>query len=132
MRHGLVLADGAFDRLHPGHVRYLEFASQRGKPLLVRVAPDSVIRAKGREPQLTQAERIELLEALWMVDEVIAGDGDDLPAVIRQHHPAVLVKGAEWDGRLPEEVLQACDAVDTTIIFYAPSLMERHTTERIG
>src|SRR5438094_738945 len=63
-----VLADGAFDPIHAGHLRYLQtaarYGTRHGLRLLVRVAPDEVIRAKGREPFQTQQERAGMLRQL--------------------------------------------------------------------
>jgi len=134
MKSRIVLADGCFDPLHSGHLRYLTFAAQHGS-VLVRVAPDGVIRAKGRQPFFRQAERVQHLAALRMVDAVVAGeddDGDDLSAVIRHYRPSALVKGAEWEGHLPADVVQACEDLKTELIFYRGSLTERHSTERLA
>src|SRR6266446_9511994 len=101
----VVLADGTFDPLHVGHLRYLAFAAAQGRGLAVRVADDEAIHAKGRTPFQTQAERWELLSGLRLVNRVILGDGDDLDLVIRALKPIVFVKGAEWQNRLSVNVL---------------------------
>src|SRR5262245_20549190 len=68
----IVLANGCFDLLHVGHVRYLEAARREGDVLVVAVNTDeSVRRNKGPgRPLVSEAERIEVLAALRCVDYV--------------------------------------------------------------
>jgi len=72
MREGLVLANGIFDLIHVGHVRYLTGAKQSGTTLLVAVNSDaSARRLKGPGRPLTPLEeRIEVVAALECVDWV--------------------------------------------------------------
>jgi len=78
----VVFANGAFDLLHAGHVRYLEAARAEGDWLLVAVNSDSsVARAKGEgRPIIPAAERAEIVAALACVDAVVVF-GEDSPAV---------------------------------------------------
>ena len=118
----MTLADGCFDPLHIGHLRYLRRAMERGRPVVVRIAPDAAIRAKGRQPFQTQRERAELVFALDCVARVVL-DGS-LADAINRLHPDTLVKGIEWQDRLPEDVLQACQQTGTRIVF----VNEQHRT----
>lgn len=97
-REGLVLANGIFDLLHVGHVRYLAAARAAGRSLLVAVNTDeSARRLKGPgRPLLPLAERLELLAALECVDWVAAFEGDDVKEVLRLLRPAVHAKGTDY------------------------------------
>src|SRR5689334_24830928 len=94
----LVLANGCFDLLHVGHVRYLAAARALGDALVVGLNSDaSVRRLKGPgRPILTLGERAEVLAALAAVDHLIAFDEDTPRALIVALAPDVLVKGADW------------------------------------
>ncbi len=122
----MVLADGCFDCLHVGHVRYLVSAAHLG-PVAVRVAPDADIVAKGRRPFQTQTERGEMLLALRMVERVTYDA--TLAAAVRRLTPQYLVKGDDWQGRLPTDVVTACQETGTKILF--TQTRERTSTERL-
>lgn len=100
--------DGAFDPLHAGHLAYLTAAHQiTGVPLLVSVASDDDIRAKGREPLLPVEQRAAVLEALACVAAVHIKDSPT-HAVLEQLRPKAYIKGADWAGRLPLEQIDVC------------------------
>ena len=94
----VVLTNGVFDLLHPGHVRYLQDARREGDALIVAVNSDRSVRAiKGPErPVNPEAERAEVLAALACVDAVVVFDEDDPQQIISRLQPDVLVKGADW------------------------------------
>lgn len=101
--------DGAFDPLHSGHLAYLNAAHRlTGVPLLVSVASDADIRAKGREPLLPVEQRAAILEALA---EVAAVHVKDRPTedVIQQMRPVAYVKGADWSRTLPAAQAATCN-----------------------
>lgn len=103
----IVLTNGCFDLLHPGHVDGLRRARELGDCLVVAVnSDDSVRRLKGSgRPILPMSERRELLLALRWVDLVIDFDEATPIEVIRAVRPDVWVKGADWrDAELPEAV----------------------------
>jgi D-beta-D-heptose 7-phosphate kinase/D-beta-D-heptose 1-phosphate adenosyltransferase len=94
----VVLTNGCFDLLHPGHVALLEAARREGKRLVVAINSDaSVRRLKGEgRPLVPEAERAEALLALESVDRVVVY-GEDTPLeVVKALLPDVLVKGADW------------------------------------
>ena len=97
-RGTVVLANGIFDLLHVGHVRYLEAAKRLGDVLVVAVNSDaSARRAKGPgRPVIPQAERAELIAALECVDHVIVFDEPDVCAVIRALRPEIHAKGTDY------------------------------------
>jgi len=124
----LVLADGTFDPLHAGHVRYLLRARRYGSRLLVRAAPDDAILAKGRTPFQTHAERVLVLQHLRCVDQVCTES--TLEDAVRRHKPTYLVKGRDWQARLPIEVILVCHELGTTIQFTNTRM--RSSTERLA
>ncbi len=99
----LVLANGAFDLLHVGHVRYLQGASEQGDILVVAVNSDeSVRRLKGpRRPVVPVDERAELVAALGCVNYVIVFHADDVRRIIEALKPDVHAKGTDYT---PESV----------------------------
>lgn len=94
----VVLANGCFDLLHVGHVRYLTAARAEGDRLVVAINSDaSVRRAKGADrPLVPLAERLELVAALAVVDAVLAFDEDTLEATLRALVPDVHAKGTDY------------------------------------
>jgi D-beta-D-heptose 7-phosphate kinase/D-beta-D-heptose 1-phosphate adenosyltransferase len=93
----VVLTNGVFDLLHPGHVRYLKDARALGDVLIVAVNSDrSVSKLKPGRPINPHTERAEVLAALSCVDVVTIFDEDTPLAVISHIQPDVLVKGADW------------------------------------
>ena len=88
-RKRIVFANGAFDLLHAGHVRYLEAARAEGDWLAVGVNSDeSVRRAKGPpRPIVPESERIEIVAALGCVDAVCVFE-EDSPAASDRRAPA--------------------------------------------
>ena len=94
----VALANGVFDLLHVGHVRYLEGARALADHLVVAVNSDASTRAyKGpSRPIVPEAERAELLAALACTDLVLVFDEPDVRAVIRELRPDVHVKGTDY------------------------------------
>jgi len=94
----VVLANGCFDILHVGHLRYLEGARALGDVLLVAINSDvSVRRIKdpGR-PLLTQDERVSLVSAIRFVDYVVLFDGPDVSRILEVLKPAIHAKGTDY------------------------------------
>jgi len=123
----MVLADGTFDPVHWGHVRYLSAAAALGE-LAVRIAPDADVLAKGRLLYQSRDERLKTIGALRCVDFVIAKE-QSLAETIRDMIPNYLVKGIDWKDRLPPEVVEACEDTGTQILFL--DVQERTSTERL-
>jgi rfaE bifunctional protein nucleotidyltransferase chain/domain len=96
--HTIVLANGAFDLLHVGHVRYLEGAKALGDVLVVAVNSDASVRAAKGEgrPVVPEAERAELVRALRCVDLVYVFSEADVRAIIRALKPDVHAKGTDY------------------------------------
>lgn len=94
----IVLANGCFDLLHVGHVRYLSGAKALGGRLVVAMNSDgSVRRLKGKgRPLMPEAERAEIIAALADVDAVVIFDEPDVRAVIHEIHPDFQAKGTDY------------------------------------
>jgi rfaE bifunctional protein nucleotidyltransferase chain/domain len=108
----ITLANGAFDLLHVGHVRYLHAAKQLGGRLVVAVNSDESVRAlkgKGR-PVIPAAERAEILAALADVDAVVIFPESNVRALIREIRPDIHAKGTDYTAvTVPErDVVHEC------------------------
>lgn len=94
----IVLTNGCFDLLHPGHVEYLEEAAAEGDCLIVAVNADwTVAQLKGPgRPVMSAGERARMLAALACVDLVVIFDEPTPHAIIEIVRPDVLVKGGDY------------------------------------
>ena len=105
----VAFANGCFDILHVGHVRYLQGASAEGDLLVVGVNGDaSVRRLKGEgRPVLPAPDRALLVAALLSVDLVVVFEEDDVRALIAALRPDVHCKGTDYTA----ETVPEADAV---------------------
>lgn len=94
----VTLANGCFDLLHVGHVRYLHAAKQLGGRLVVAVnSDDSVRKLKGEgRPFMPAEERAEILAALSDVDAVMVFSEPDVRALVREIRPDIHAKGTDY------------------------------------
>ena len=94
----IVFANGCFDTLHVGHVRYLEGARAEGDLLVVGVNGDaSVGRLKGpSRPVLPAEDRALLVAALRSVDLVVVFEDDDVGRLLLRFRPDVHCKGTDY------------------------------------
>ena len=94
----IALANGCFDVLHVGHVRYLQGARAEADVLVVGVNGDaSVRRLKGEDrPLLPAGDRALLVGALRAVDHVIVFDEDDVRGLLLALKPDVHCKGTDY------------------------------------
>jgi rfaE bifunctional protein nucleotidyltransferase chain/domain len=108
----VTLANGCFDLLHVGHVRYLHGAKELGGRLVVAINSDDSVRSlKGEgRPLMPAAERAEILAALADVDAVVIFPEHDVRALIREIHPDVHAKGTDYTAdSVPEaDVVREC------------------------
>lgn len=102
----IAFANGHFDLVHVGHLRYLEAAAAEADVLVVAINDDaSVARLKGRgRPIVPAAERAELLAALNPVDYVTIFAGDSPATLLSRLRPDVHCKGTDYGSpeRVPE------------------------------
>ncbi|HXG14879.1 MAG TPA: adenylyltransferase/cytidyltransferase family protein [Calidithermus sp.] len=105
----IVLANGCFDLLHVGHVRYLRAARRLGDVLFVGVNSDAAVRrlkGPGR-PLVPAAERAEIVAALAAVDHVVIFDEDTADRLLERLRPHVHAKGTDYT---PEAVPERATA----------------------
>lgn len=104
----VVFANGIFDLLHAGHVRYLQGARAEGDVLVVGVNSDSSARRlKGEDrPILTERARAALVAALDAVDYVVTFDESNVGPLLREFQPDVHAKGTDYTAEtVPEREL---------------------------
>ena len=94
----VVLASGVFDLLHLGHVRFLEEAKRTGgenAKLITIIATDNTVeKAKGRKPIMSEDQRCALVKSLRVVDEAVLGyENMDIGEVIGKIKPDVIALG---------------------------------------
>jgi rfaE bifunctional protein nucleotidyltransferase chain/domain len=94
----ITLANGGFDLLHVGHVRYLHGAKALGGKLVVAINSDESVRAlKGDgRPIMPAEERAEIVAALADVDAVVIFSELDVRSIIREIHPDIQAKGTDY------------------------------------
>ena len=102
----IAFANGCFDLLHVGHIRFLEGARECGDVLVVGVNSDravTVLKGPGR-PLLPADARAELVAALESVDYVVVFDDTTAEAVLRDLAPDVQCKGTDYsEETVPEQ-----------------------------
>ncbi len=94
----IVLANGCFDVLHVGHIRYLRGAKELGQRLIVAINADETVRnLKGAgRPRIPENERAEVMAALTDVDAVVIFQEPDVRALIREIRPDIQAKGTDY------------------------------------
>jgi len=104
----VVLANGCFDLLHVGHIRYLRAAKALGGRLVVAINSDASARqlkGEGR-PLMPEQERAEIMAALEDVDAVVIFSEPDVRALVREIRPDVHAKGTDYTAQnVPERDL---------------------------
>jgi len=94
----IVLANGCFDLLHVGHIRYLRGAKALGGKLVLAMNSDASVRqmkGEGR-PLMPEQERAEIVAALSDVDAVVLFDEPDVRALVREIRPDIHAKGTDY------------------------------------
>jgi rfaE bifunctional protein nucleotidyltransferase chain/domain len=120
-RHGrrIVLANGCFDTLHVGHVRYLEGARREGDILAVAVNTDSSVcnlKGPGR-PILPESARAELVAALRAVDYVVLFSEPSVESLLEFLRPDVHAKGTDYSAEtVPERATAARLGIRVAIV----------------
>lgn len=93
----VVMCHGCFDIVHPGHIRYLEFARRQGDVLLVTLTGDSHVDKGPDRPYIPEALRAENLAALECVDWVAISTEPNVAELLAQIQPDIYVKGREYE-----------------------------------
>ena len=131
----IVLANGCFDLLHVGHVRFLEDAARRGDCLVVALNTDASVRAnKGAgRPLVPLEERAELVSALRCVDWVTSFEEPTLEATLRALRPDVHAKGTDYRAdSVPEASVDRELGVEVAICGDAKDHSSSALLERLG
>lgn len=90
---------GAWDMLHIGHLNAFRFARARCDFLIAGVVSDEeLLRIKGRAPIVPLAERIEIVQAIGIVDEAVPDHSTNKLLAWERLHFDVLFKGDDWRG----------------------------------
>ena len=115
----IVFANGVFDLLHVGHIRYLEAAQAEGDVLVVGINSDSstrTLKGPGR-PILTERARATLVAALKSVTYVIIFDEFDVNSLLKELQPNVHAKGTDYTAdTVPERELAALLGIRVAIV----------------
>ncbi|MFQ5492513.1 MAG: PfkB family carbohydrate kinase, partial [Phycisphaerae bacterium] len=109
----VVQCHGCFDLVHPGHIRYLQFARRQGDLLVVSLTGDSDISKGDQRPYIPEELRAENLAALEVVDLVYVDPNDTAEQVLEAVHPDVYVKGAEYENSQHAGFLREKQIVET-------------------
>lgn len=111
-----VLAQGMFDVLHPGHIYYLEESAKLGDELVVIVGRD--VHAHNRPLILGEETRLELVQALDMVDKAVLGSETDMFEKVDELRPDILTLGYDqpYDEDDLREMLHDRDLDDIQLV----------------
>ena len=115
----IVFANGVFDLLHVGHIRYLQAAKKEGDLLVVGINSDAgtrKLKGEGR-PIITERARAALVAALKSVDYVVIFDELDVMPLLRQIQPDVHAKGTDYTpDTVPEREVAALLGIRIAIV----------------
>lgn len=121
-KKNIVVVSGAFDPLHPGHVRLFQEAKKLGDELVVLLNNDNWLRKKKGYVFMAEKERKEIVEAIKGVDRVILTKHSANPkdmgvmAELKSLKPDVFAKGGDWtESSIPESKM--CDEIKCKLVF---------------
>ena len=131
----IALANGCFDLLHVGHVRYLRGAAAEADRLIVAVNEDaSVAKLKGRgRPAMPASERAEIVAAIGVVDYVVTFADDTVERLLRRIQPDVHCKGTDYTvDTVPERAVVQSYGGRTAIVGDAKQHASRDLVKKIA
>ena len=103
-----ILAHGTFDIIHYGHLNYLEKAKSYGDYLIVLVSSDEIVKKKkGKKPFFNEKNRLRMIEALKIVDEVILRETPITNEMIKDLNIDIFVTTKEYC----QELNQYCQVI---------------------
>lgn len=126
----IVMTNGCFDVLHPGHIAYLADAKSFGDILIVFVNSDaSIRRLKGdSRPIHSEKDRVRALSALRFIDHVVLFEEDTPESIYREFTPDILVKGSDYS---MEEIVGADHVIKNGGTVKRIELLEDYSTTNI-
>jgi glycerol-3-phosphate cytidylyltransferase len=128
-KHGRMYTSGCFDIFHHGHLNILTKTKAMCDYLVVGVSTDElVLSSKGRAPVIPFEERISILNAIEMVDEVIPQVDKNKQRVVDEYRIDAISVGSDWKGRYPSvtcemEYLDYTPTISSTILKQKLNLM---------
>ena len=132
--HAIAFANGCFDLLHVGHVRYLQAAAKEGDRLVVAVNDDlsaAALKGPGR-PVMSAADRAELVAGLRDVDYVVIFNAPTVEPLLRLVKPDVHCKGTDYSiDTVPERAVVQAYGGRTAIVGDAKSHSTRALVARL-
>ena len=131
----VAFANGCFDLLHVGHVRYLDAAAREGQRLIVAINDDdSVRRLKGEgRPILPAVERAEIVAALRSVDYVVVFPEPTVGPLLELLRPDVHCKGTDYTVEsVPEREIVKAYGGRTAIVGDPKDHSTRELLQKIG
>jgi glycerol-3-phosphate cytidylyltransferase len=94
---------GCFDIFHYGHLNILEKSKELCDYLIVGVSTDELIeKEKGKKPVIPFEERLRVVKAIGVVDEVIPQEDKNKQKIVDQYHIDAISVGDDWRGRYPK------------------------------
>jgi len=130
----VVQCHGCFDIVHPGHIRYLEFARRQGDVLIVSLTGDLDVGKGDNRPYIPQEFRAENLAAIMFVDFVYINGLPTAEQLLTEIRPDVYVKGREYEGSTDPGFLAEKNTVESYggRIIYSSGEIVFSSTELIG
>ena len=131
----VALANGCFDLLHVGHVRYVRGAAAEADRLIVAVNDDATVTAlKGAgRPVQAAADRAEIVAALGVVDYVVVFTTPTVPGLLRALRPDVHCKGTDYTPEtVPERLVVQAYGGRIAIVGDPKAHSTRELVDRIG
>ena len=118
----VVLCHGHFNIIHPGHIRYLDYARQQGTKLVVSVLGDISFLNYERNHHFSEVERAAGVASIQTVDQVVILDEGNLEKLIKILKPVILVLGKEFENKRDDDVneaIQQLKKLGGQILFHA-------------
>lgn len=121
---------GAWDMFHIGHLNILKRAREHCDTLVAGVVTDEALTAmKGNSPIVPFEERLAIVAAIGIVDQVVCDDSSDKLKVWQRVHFDVLFKGDDWRGTAKGQRLEESLATVGASVHYFPYTLTTSSTE---
>jgi len=113
-----VAVSGYFNPLHIGHLDYLEAAKKLGDKLLVILNNDEQVKAKGSVPFMNEQDRLRIVSALKVVDEVVLSIDKGKPVIesLRKYKPDIFCNGGDQTEKTIPET-EVCNELGIELVF---------------